>query len=427
VVFLENVIIDVDNGKSLLVQEEGETVRARNIFHVNEMMGGNYWLLDEQNNIKFKLNTNQVKVLKIAMAMVNPKEEIDVNKPPISYSFTIDKLLEIMGYSNNRLRYNDLPVFLDSLMLSDNFSYKDEKGNLYLMHIFDSVVYKPEKSEVTFRFSWSMLEKFLTIKDKDNGTYQSYMLGNIMGFDSLHSINLYELCKVKLKGVRQRNFEIDLLDLKIALDLYNKDKPEDEKYPRYYDFKKNVIDKCVNEINETSNIDIKISFIERRKGKSVKSIVFTVNNLNYTEKPKSVVEIDNNNEVATDIEYDYTNVNQDEIIALVRSIVTEEIISMTNDKVFTNDSCMLVYKIAKGNLEIIKEKVNIAVAQGGIDNIGKWLNGAIKHDYKLNPKAIKKNNSTFNNFEQRKYDGSDGQMTFDDLEQKLREASLAGL
>jgi hypothetical protein len=100
---------------------------------------------------------------------------------------------------------------------------------------------------------------------------------------------------------------------------------------------------------------------------------------------------------------------------------------MTNDKVFTNDSCMLVYKIAKGNLEIIKEKVNIAVAQGGIDNIGKWLNGAIKHDYKLNPKAIKKNNSTFNNFEQRKYDGSDGQMTFDDLEQKLREASLAGL
>ena len=125
------------------------------------------------------------------MAMVNPKEKIDETKPPISYTFTIDKLLDIMGYANDRLRYIDLPDFLDSLMMSDNFKYRDEEGSLYLMHIFDSVIYKPDKKEVTFRFSWSMLEKFLTIENKENGSYQSYMIGNIMGFESLYSINLY--------------------------------------------------------------------------------------------------------------------------------------------------------------------------------------------------------------------------------------------
>lgn len=427
---MENITVDIDNSKSLLIQEEGESVRLRNIFHVNEMMGGTYWLLDEQNNIKFKLNVNQVKVLKIAMAMVNPKEKIDEEKPPISYTFTIDKLLDIMGYANDRLRYIDLPDFLDSLMMSDNFKYRDEKGTLYLMHIFDSVVYKPDQKEVTFRFSWSMLEKFLTIESKENGSYQSYVLGNIMGFESLYSINLYELCKVKLKGVRQRSFEIDLLELKVALDLYNKEKPDEEKYPRYYDFKKNVLDKCVNEINTTLNIDINITFIERRKGKTVVSIVFTVNNLNFIDRTAIKTEKKEdtkNNEVAVDVEFEDANINQEEIIALVRSIVTEEIILTTTDKIFTDESCLSVYKTAKGNLELIKEKVNIAVIQGGVDNMGKWLNGAIKNGYKLNSKTAKKSNSTFNNFEQRKYDGTDGQMTFDDLEQKLREASLVGI
>jgi disulfide oxidoreductase YuzD len=405
-----NIVVDVDdsslNFKSLLVQDSGEDLRVRNLFHVNDIMGGTYWLLDEENNIKFKLNVNQVKVLKIAMAMINPKEKIDPNKPPIAYTFTIDKLLEIMGYSNDRLKYIDLPDFLDSLMASDNFKYRDEKGTLYLMHIFDSVIYKQDKKEVTFRFSWSMLEKFLTIEDKKDGTYQSYMIGNIMGFESLYSISLYELFKVKLKGQKNKNFDIDLLDLKTALDLYSvkveNNEEIKEKYPRYYDFKKNVLDKSINEINNTDKIDLKVSYTERKRGKTVVSIVFQLENVKYTNKNneekiiessiESVCEDESIKELVIDVDdkiiIETNNEQNIDIVKTIKSLIGDDLISRYG-KDLSDKSCHTIYKSANGNIEIIKEKIELAKTQKIKKGIGAWLNSAIINNYGGNNKTQK--------------------------------------
>jgi hypothetical protein len=392
---MDNIVIEVEDKKSLLIQEESNNIRLRNIFHVNEMMGGNYWLMDK-NNIKFKLNLNQLKVLKIAMAMVNPKEKIDDTKPPISYTFTIDKLLEIMGEDNGRLRYTDMPSFLTDLTASDNFNYRDKKGNLVLVHIFDKVIYKPEKQEVTFRFSWSMLEDFLTIDNKENGEYQSYTLGNIMEFQSLYTINFYELCKVRLKGVKQRNFEIDILDLKIALDLYDPNNQKEQKYERYCDFKKYILNKVIEEINGTKGIDIKVAFMERKKGRTVVALVIQIENIKY--KTKTIIQDKNiEEEVIADVDYES---EESDFIKKAKEIITENL---------DEKSLKTIYKVSKGNLELLKEKYNEAKeSNSDIFNLGGWLVNALKEKNVVRT-IIKKNKHNFTDYEQREYN-------FDNLE-----------
>jgi hypothetical protein len=167
-----------------LEENELSTIKNRNIFQTNELLGGTYWLLpDNKEELKFKLNLTQTKVLKIAMAMVNPKEDIPNDRdsqPPKTYTFTIEEFMEIMEIkSNTRLQYIDMPNFLKELMTSDNFSFRNNKGKWTLMHIFDNIIYDESRREVTFRFSWNMIER---LSSKNKGTYQSYKLLNIINF-----------------------------------------------------------------------------------------------------------------------------------------------------------------------------------------------------------------------------------------------------
>lgn len=412
----KNVIIDVDDSKSVLIQEDGDTYRERRLFNINEMMGANYWLM-EGSNIKFKLSANQMKIIKIAMAMVNPKEKIDFTKPLMSYTFTVDKLLEILGLDNNFQRYDGIPDFLKELHASDSFSYSTNKGHLVLIHMFDKVIYKPEKLEVTFRFSWSMIEDFLSIENKVDGTWQSYKIGNIMKFENVYSINIYGICKVKLKGVKERLFEIDITDFKIQLDIYNPEKPEEEKYKRYFDFKKNVIDKSFNEINNTKDIDMKLSYTERKKGKSVVSLIIKVVNLKYSAKAKPELppKTDENtafDESACGSEYidaefeevkeDSMNETETNIVRALRVFIAEPL---------PIKSLLTIFKIANGNIEMIKEKYELSKQnKTQIPNLGGWLNSAIKNDWRK-PVSSKKTGG-FNDYDQRAYD-------YAELEKKL--------
>lgn len=426
---MKNIIIDVDDNKSILIQENGEEFRERNVFNVNEMMGANYWLM-EGSNIKFKLNVNQMKIIKIAMAMVNPKEKVDISKPLVSYSFTVDKLLEILGIDYNQLKYEDVPDFLKELTASDNFSYSNNKGHLTLIHMFDKVIYKPEKQEVTFRFSWSMIEDFLTISNKEDGDWQSYKLKNIMTFTSEYSMSLYGLCKVKLKGVRERIFDIDIPDFRIQIGVFNPHKPEEQKYPRYYDLKKNVIDKIFAEINTTKGTDIKISYTERKKGKTTVSLLIKVQNLKYgvkvvKETPPPPQENSIVEPAVGDVNYieaefsevrEIKEVNEEklsderkEILRRLREIIV--LPPHIKEKELPASSLFTIYYTANKDYNLIAEKYKVALTVKDIKNLSGLIVNAIKGNYPM-PIKVKNQSGSFNDYEQRAYD-------FDELEKKL--------
>ena len=155
--------------------------------------------------------------------------------------------------------------------------------------------------KIKIKLSEDVLEYLIDVKSK----YTTYQLENVLAFKSKYTTRLYELMKsyenMKQAGHREAVFRISVEKLKVLLEIvipekvYNekgdfqivydkrgrmvlekdKDGREKNKYPRYFDFKKNVLEKSVEEICDIAN-DIDVSFREIRRGKTVREIEFTV-------------------------------------------------------------------------------------------------------------------------------------------------------
>ncbi|MBF6651200.1 replication initiation protein, partial [Methylobacter sp. BlB1] len=109
-------------------------------------------------------------------------------------------------------------------------------------------------------------EEIIPHISKMKSHFISYDLCHIRLLNSPHSIRLYELCKSVAHDRAQWRLEIELVKLKLILGLENR-------YALYADFKR-LLDKCISEINV--HTDINVSYAERKLGKKVVKIVFSV-------------------------------------------------------------------------------------------------------------------------------------------------------
>ncbi len=94
--------------------------------------------------------------------------------------------------------------------------------------------------------------------------FTKYRLENILKFKSVYSIRMYELAKSwEAKG----EFEISVEDLRKIFGL-------EGKYKLYNDLKRYVLERSIKEINSLS--DIRLSYKEKKLGRKVTDLVFTV-------------------------------------------------------------------------------------------------------------------------------------------------------
>lgn len=98
----------------------------------------------------------------------------------------------------------------------------------------------------------------------DDGGFTSYRLAKIGGMSSAHAVRMYELL-VQYLDIGHREIEIVWLKEKLQLD---------GKHAAIKDFKKDVIDLAVTQINEHS--DIKISYTQRKTGRVVTHLIFDI-------------------------------------------------------------------------------------------------------------------------------------------------------
>jgi plasmid replication initiation protein len=155
------------------------------------------------------------------------------------------------------------------------------------------------------------------------------------------------------------------------------------------------------EINNKT--DISFDFEEIKTGRKVTSLKFYIN----TNKTKSKV-LD---EVCATTENKSTDGEEKfhtELISKVKSIFKENISGL---------EAKSILDAAKGDINIIKEKYEIAKVTPRIDGIVGWMCDAIKRDYQQLKGKVK--NGSFNDYEQRAYDGKDGGMTYKSLENQL--------
>lgn len=344
------------------IKIDKKTIKNKTLFQVNEMTGINYWCIVEKDlegnktNIEIELNPTQTRVLKIALAMIEPK-----NKLQDEYSFTVKEIMEIMGIKNERTEFIDMPNFLRTIMAHDRFEYRqNDNTKTTIFHIFDKASYCDVSKVFTFTFSFEMIRKLNGIPEK-KVTYTSYPVIEIFNFSGKYDIQLFEIFK---KNSFKPTFEIGLAELKSMLNI-------GDKYNVYADFRRNVLTPAIKKINETKCITVGEKIGTKRLGRKVGILIFKIKKKDIEPKEYMIVE-----NIVPDLKpYEYKN----------------------------------LYIMAEKDINIITEKYNMIKDNKDIKSMYKYLLFAIDKDIKEIPK---KSNSTFNNFEQRTYD-------FDELERKL--------
>lgn len=172
-------------------------------------------------------------------------------------------------------------------------------------------------------------------------------------FNSTYSLVLYENC-IRFKNIKQTSW--------IPIELFRSlmGVPED-KYPLFKEFKRNVINVAVNEVNQKADIYIEPKF--KKSGRNITAIQFVLSeNENYRPSFKKTRAIDT----------DVSTPQQ-------QSTLIEILVSDFNLSEKQASEIMAGY-----DNEYIMEKINLVKSKKNIDHRGAYLLSALKKDYKAN-------------------------------------------
>lgn len=310
----------------------------------------------------YDLSSQEQKIILTLASLVQPTDNEFKE-----YTFKIKDFIELLGIKDQS-KYTEVPKITKELM-KKVFEIKEGKKIIQLAWLC-SVVYETGEGTVTLKFAPDLKPYLLQLKE----LYTSYRLENILSLKSKYSIRLYEVLK---SYQYKKHATINLEELKIMVGA------SANYFSSYADFKRRVLNKAQEEINEKT--DIKFNYSDQKIGRKVESIAFSIKDKN------SVVR----GEVAA------TTSTISSYIVAVKKIMKEDIIELEAQKILD---------VANYDITKIKEKYEIVSQLSKVNNVVGVMITAIKQDWKV-PKG-KTKVSTFNDFEQRDYD-------FDALEKKL--------
>lgn len=170
-------------------------------------------------------------------------------------------------------------------------------------------------------------------------------------FNSTYSLVLYENC-VRFKTIHQTSW--------MSLDLFRSlmGVPED-KYPEFKEFKRNVLNVAIKEVNQKSDIYIEPQF--KKSGRSVSAIQFLISeNESYQPSFKKLQRIEN------------SSATPQQQSTLMETLVTE----------FGLSEKQASQTISAYSNDYIIEKINLVKAKKNIEHLGAYLLSALKKDYK---------------------------------------------
>lgn len=330
---------------------------------------------------KYKLPVIEQKILHMLIAQIDfTDEELKF------YSFYVSDFLTIFDEKNYT---RQVKKSLDTLL---NTKIKITKEKSFLeTHWLSSAEYF-EGGKIELEFS-EKLKPFLIQLKKE---FTKYNVAEINKFKSKFSIRIYLLMK-QYQPLKERIINIE--ELKEMLQVSNF-------YPEYRNFKQKVLKIACEEINKLS--DLKIEYEEIKKGRKVDKIKFYIiankkeNEGKQFSKSKKLKDKQENQEQKSDID-------MDDLIDQLRKIIKGSL---------RTKEYKAILQAAGNNIELIKQKYQIAQKQRKIDNLVGWLITAIQEEYaepvekKLEKDSGKIKNSRFNNIECREYD-------YEDLERQL--------
>lgn len=334
----------------------------------------NYFIM----NSSYDLSLEEQKLILTLASMVQPEDE--EFKP---YIFRISEFMELLGV-DTKTKYTEIPKITKELMKK---VFEIEEGNkLIQIAWLSSVTYEKGTGFVELEFSPKLKPYMLKL----NSMFTQYKLANILSMKSKYSPRIYEFLKCN-EFKKQGYIDIEIDDLRKLLKTENI-------YPRFYDFKRFILEATQKELKKLT--DISFEFEEKRIGRKVTALRFYIhqNKANIINKSTAINEVsvtfsEDNNQIELD--------NQEGI---------KSIILMMKEHNITQSEAIRIYKSANGDIHQISKVYNHFKNKNADNFVALMIKMVKPGEFNEPKKSFKK--TSFNNFQGRNYD-------YDELEKRL--------
>lgn len=161
-----------------------------------------------------------------------------------------------------------------------SYSYITPKGNkgVKKSHWLQSVDYIEGEGKIKILFTKELIP-FISELERN---FTKYYIRDTAKMTSVYAIRLYELIIAWRSCHKTPIFEIEEFRRKLGV--------EPNEYPRMTNFKDRVLDIAVNQINELSNIRIKV--IQHKKGRTITGFSFTFTEVAPERDPNTIDWVD---------------------------------------------------------------------------------------------------------------------------------------
>ena len=219
----------------------------------------------------YRLSLNEQRVVLACIAQVDSKEALLVTD---QFELSAKDFAKIFSVSDDRA-YHALIEVAESLfnryvIIDKPFPDRPRINRLKTRWI-STIYYMTDDGKICLTFAKDMLPYLSELK----GQFTKYELKHIGNMTSIYGIRLYELL-MQWKTTGKREIEIDWLKKQFEIH---------DKYAAMKDFKKDVIDPAVKDINTHSNYQV--SWEQRKTGRRVTHLTFTFAE-KQPEKPKRI-------------------------------------------------------------------------------------------------------------------------------------------
>ncbi len=224
-------------------------------------------------NARKGMDIIELRIFSLGLQGLNPhrslKDKFYDKEFPLTFIPTI-KLVEIFG---NTWYLHDLEKICDKLF-NAKITLNDDDGSFEMFHIFQRLKYKP-KEGLYIKFD-DLMKPYILELFQSKG-YTKINIEQIFPLMSTYSVRLVELL-LQFQGTKKKilSRKIDIDNLRFVLNV-----PDNAYIDRMDNFKKNVIEKPIAEINKKTKY--KMDYCPIKTGKKVTDFVF------YMDISKSLI------------------------------------------------------------------------------------------------------------------------------------------
>jgi plasmid replication initiation protein len=220
---------------------------------------------------RYRLSVNEQRVILTLISKINP-EDTDFQR----YTFKIDDLYKLLGLKKESLLVKRRAATKILKSLQGNIieivtRHPEHGGEILIMPAWiETPVFDWDKNKVTLRVSEYLKPYLLQLKEK----FTSYSLSEVAHFKCAYSFRFLEFCKNHEPRSDYHNLilndryvlikKYDLKDLRLTLGIPAK------LYPRFYDFRKRILEPAQKEVNEKSSSYFEFEML--KKGRSITGV-----------------------------------------------------------------------------------------------------------------------------------------------------------